>query len=129
MPNNTLNQVKLYGTTDSGGDLTVTSTNITLGCLVAVEWIDGTLTDGVDAVLSVVRDNDAPDVTLLTLTNSNVDAWYYPQTPAQDNVGADVTFDGTNEIYTQQVVNGKLKLVISSGGASKVGGAIVYVSA
>jgi len=129
MPNKGLNQIKLYGTTDSGGDLTVTSTNITLGCLVAVEWIDGDLADGVDAVLSVVRDNNAPDVTLLTLTNSNTDAWYYPQTPVQDNAGADVTFDGTNEIYTQQVVNGKLKLVISSGGNAKSGGAIVYVSA
>lgn len=127
MFNNSLNQVKLYGTTSAGGALTVTGTNITLGELVAVEWIDGTLTDGVDAVISVVRDNDASDVTVLTLTNANIDAWYYPQAPVHDNAGTAVTFDATNEIYTNQVVNGKLKMVISSGGATKVGGCIVYV--
>ena len=122
-----LEHIKLYGTTDASGALTVQSTVNVLGELVAVEWIDGTLADGVDAVLSCVRDNDAADVTLLTLTDANSDAWYYPYTPAQDNAGTAVTFDGTNEIYVRQAVNGQLKLVVSSGGDTKVGGCIVYV--
>lgn len=121
-----LRHIKLYGTTSNLGALTITAGVSAEGLLVAVEWIDGSFADGVDAVLSVDRDDDAVDVTLLTLTDANDDAWYYPQTPAQDNVGTDVTYDGTNEIYTRQVINGKLKLVVSSGGDTKSGGCIVY---
>ena len=122
-----LKEIKLYGTTTSGGDLTVQSTVNIMGELVAVEWIDGDLADGVDAVLSCVRNDNAADVTLLTLTDANSDAWYYPAAAVHDNVGTAVTFDGTNEIYTRQVVNGQLKLVVSSGGDTKSGGCIVYV--
>ena len=122
-----IQHIKLYGTTNSSGALTVTSTVRVEGLLQAVEWIDGTFADGVDAVLSVDRNDNAADVTLLTLTDANSDAMYYPQTPAQDNVGTAVTYDGTNEIYTRQIVNGLLKLVVSDGGDTKVGGCIVYV--
>lgn len=122
-----LEQVKLYGTTAADGSLTVQSAVNVLGELVAVEWIDGDLADGVDSVLSCVRNDNAADVTLLTLTNANADAWYYPAAPVHDNAGAAVTFDGSNEIYTRQVVNGQLKLVVSSGGDTKSGGCIVYV--
>jgi hypothetical protein len=122
-----IRHIKLYGTTDSLGDLSVTADVKIEGLLHAVEWIDGALVDGVDAVISCVRDDNASDITLLELTNANADAWYYPQTPAQDNAGADVTYDGTNEIYTRQVVNGKLKMVVSDGGDTKAGGCIVYL--
>ncbi len=123
----TIRAIKLYGTTDASGNLTVTSGNKITGLLHAVSWIDGTFADGVDAVISDDRDGDETDVTLLTLTNANDDAMYYPQTPAQDNAMSDVTFDGTNEIYTHQIVNGKLKMVVSDGGESKVGGCVVYI--
>ena len=122
-----IQKIKLYGTTATGGALTVTSDHDVLGKLVAVDWIDGTLSDGVDAVLTTIAQDDLPAKTLLTLTDANSDARYYPQTPAQDNAGADVTFDGTNEIYTEQIVNGKLSLAVTSGGDAKVGGCIVYV--
>ncbi len=122
-----MRQIKLYGTTDASGDLTVTSTVKVIGELCAVEWIDGTLANGVGAVLSVVRDDNAANTTLLTLTNANDDAVYYPMAAAHDNAGAGVTYDGTNEIYTPQIVNGFLSLVISDGGNAASGGAIAYV--
>lgn len=122
-----MRKIKLYGTTDSSGDLTETSVMPVFGELYAVEWIDGTLVDGVDAVLSCVRDDNAADFTLLTLTDANADAWYQPRVPCHDAAGAAVTFDGTNEIYCKAVVNGYLKLVVSSGGDTKAGGCIVYV--
>lgn len=122
-----LRQIKLYGTTASDGSLTVTAEMPALGELYAVEWIDGTLADGVDAVLSCVRDNNAADVTLLTLTDANSDAWYQPRVPCHDAAGAAVTFDGTNEIYCKPLVNGYLKLVVADGGSAKAGGCIVYV--
>jgi len=118
-----LRKIKLYGTTDASGDLVVTAGNAVFGLLHAVEWIDGAFADGVDAVLSVDRDDNAADVTLLTLTDANSDKVYYPVILVQDSAGADIASN-----YTQQVVNGKLVLTVSSGGASKAGGAIVYVS-
>jgi hypothetical protein len=87
----------------------------------AVQWIDGTLTDGVDAVLSVTDAPGGADTTLLTLTNANDDAWYYPQVFVDTNAGVDTTF------YTHQVVAGKLKLAVTSGGASKTGKCVVYL--
>jgi hypothetical protein len=126
-----LRPIKLYGTTDgtdgTAGALSITFGHKVVGFLKAVQWIDGDLADGVDAVVSVVSDDDAADYTLLTLTNANDDAWYFPQTPAQDNAGADVTTDGTQEFYTDQIVNGKLKLVVADGGNVKSGGCIVFV--
>lgn len=119
--------IKLTGTTDSSGDVTITHTLSTSGVLLAVEWIDGDLVDGVDAVLSFTSASSGVSRTLLTLTNANADAWYFPHEAAHDNAGAGVTFDGTNEIYVQPVVHGVLKLVISSGGDTKTGGAVVYL--
>ena len=123
---------KLYGTTDgsdgTAGALTVTDSVLILGKLQAVHWIDGDFANGVDAVLSMVSDDGVvADTTLLSLTDADDDAWYYPQTPAQDNTGADVTTDGTQEFYTQQMVDGRFKLSVTDGGNEKSGGCIVYV--
>ena len=123
-----LRDVKLEGTTDDQGDATVTSTAVK-GFLYAVQWLDGDLADGVDAVLTVTNAADGGVAqTLLTLTDANSDAWYRPRYQAHDNTGTGATFDGTNEMYiVQAIVNGPLSLVISSGGDTKTGGAIVWV--
>lgn len=121
-----LDHIKLEGTTNGSGDATVTATVPTHGILKAVEWIDGDLADGVDAVLSFVSANSGVSRTLLTLTNANDDDWYFPHEAAHDNAGAAVTFDGTNEVYVQPVISGTLSLVISSGGDTKTGGCVVY---
>lgn len=116
-----LDFVKLYGTTAADGSLTVTASTKVLGLLEAVEWIDGTFDNGVDAVLSVVRDNDAADVTLLTLTNADNDAVYLVRPEVSTIAGAAVT-----GVVTRTPVNGSLKLVVANGGNAKVGGCIVY---
>jgi hypothetical protein len=119
--------IKLYGTTNASGALTVTSTVKVLGCVEAVEWIDGTLDDGVGAVVSCVRDDDASDLTILTLTNANNDAMYYPRHQVHGSTGTALTLDGTRIAFTEPIANGFLKLVVSSGGNAKAGGCIVYV--
>jgi hypothetical protein len=116
-----LRWVKLYGTTDASGDLTATSDLPVKGILLSVEWIDGDLADGVDAVLTLVRDDDAADITLLTLTDANNDAVYALRYPVYDNTGAVINF-----LSVEHFLNGYLKLVVSDGGDTKSGGMIVY---
>ena len=117
--------IKLYGATDgTSGDLTVTSDVVALGVLNSVEWIDGTFADGVDAVLTMVRDDDASDITLLTLTDANIDKIYSPRYLVQGNDGANIA-----TTYGKHFVNGKLKLVVADGGDTKSGGCIVYYEA
>ena len=116
-----LKWIKLYGTTATGGALTVTSETPVRGLLHAVEWINGDFTDGVDAALSAVRDDNAPDYTLLTLTDANVDRVYYPRELIDTVAGAEVAGE-----YAKAVINGRLKLAVTSGGDAKSGGAIVY---
>lgn len=109
---------RLYGTTSSGGALTVTSSRFIHGVVYAVTWIDGTLADGVGAVLSYT-DIDGVSRTLLTLTAANDDAVYYPRHAVHNNTG---TAQSTLEM---PIVHGNLKLVISSGGDTKEGGCVV----
>ena len=120
-----LKWVKLYGTTAVGGALTVTAETAVRGLLHAVEWIDGAFVDGVDAVLSVVRDDNAPDYVLLTLTNADADAVYYPRVIIHSEAGAALTGTSGGD-RAKPVINGRLKLVVADGGDAKAGGCIVY---
>lgn len=115
-----MERIILTGTCSTGGAATIVSSRQIYGKLHAVRWIDGTLADGVDAVLSVIRSENLK--TLLTLTNANDDATYYPLVLAQDNAGANLT-----AIYAKQVIDGYLQLAITSGGNGGIGGAIVYI--
>lgn len=87
----------------------------------AVEWIDGTFDNGVDAVLTMESTLSGVDTTLLTLTDADNDAWYYVRVLEQDNTGSNLA------TYTTQVVQGDLVLTVSSGGNAKTGGAVVYL--
>ena len=122
-----LKEVRLTGTTSSGGALTINAPELAIGDLHAVEWIDGDLADGVDAVLSTQDTASGVAQTLLTLTNANVDKWYYPRATAHDLAGADAEYAATFDIREKPLVNGKLRLVIASGGNAKTGGCIVYI--
>jgi hypothetical protein len=118
-----LTPVRLIGTTDGSGDATITSEAAYLGKLVMVQWVDGDLTDGVDAVLSVTNNDAGVDYTLLTLTNANADAIYYPRQLVHSEAGAALTGTSGGD-RADQYVMGKLKLVIAAGGATHTGGAI-----
>lgn len=116
-----LRTLVLTGTTDASGDLTVDADLPTRGLLYLVQWIDGTFDDGVGAVLSCQNfGGQGVAFTLLTLTAANNDALYYPYAAVQDNTGTAAAG------YTPQLFDGKLRLVVSSGGNAKTGGCIVY---
>lgn len=91
------------------------------GLLYKVTWIDGDYADGVDAVLSVTDTPSGVDETVLTLTNANDDARYYPRHAEHDNTGTALL---TTSI---PLISGRLKLTVTSGGNSKTGGIIAYV--
>lgn len=122
-----IKSLRLYGTTNTSGAATIASAEnaVANGLLYAVEWIDGTFDDGVDAVLSVTKTPSGVDQTLLTLTDANNDAWYYPRILVHDAAGTALTGTSGGD-RERAVINGVLSLAVTSGGASKSGGCIVY---
>lgn len=117
-----IRKIELYGTTDSSGDLTVTYGHHVLGKLLAIQWIDGSFVDGVDAVFSFEQDGPGADRTVDTLTDANNDAWLHPVVGVDDNAATPVA----NQ-YTQYIIDGYPKMVVSSGGDTKTGGMILYI--
>lgn len=115
----------LTGTTNGSGVLTLDGPTAVAGRLIAVEWIDGSLADGVDAVISCVNTSSGVNQTLLTLTNANDDAWYYPRALVHDATGTALTgtAGGDREML---IMNGTPRLAITSGGNAKTGGCILY---
>lgn len=96
--------------------------------LYAVEWVDTDFDAGVDAVLSVTGTPSGADLTLLTLSNADAEAIYYPRVDAHGNTGA-AWSEGADKTATrvEQIVHGTLKLVVSSGGNVKTGKCLVYL--
>jgi len=122
-----LTPIKLYGETASDGSLTLITATVVKGFLHSVSWIKGTFANGVDFVLSVPAYDHAPALTLLDVDNADTDKMYHPRAEVCGTDGAELTYDGTNSIVDKFPVNGKLSLVIASGGDSKSGGCIVYL--
>jgi hypothetical protein len=109
-----MREIRLIGTTISAGTVTVTSETDVIGYINRITWLDGTLADGVDAVLTLIANpNMGVDETLFTITNGNDDAVYYPG-------------DGVST-WPYQLIAGKLSLAITSGGSVLTGGMVVYI--
>ncbi len=120
--------VKLIGTTAADGSLTLTSEASYNAELSMVQWVDGDLADGVDAVLSVTNTDAGVDYVALTLTNANDDALYLTRHPTSDAAGAALLYaTGEPAVSTCLPVVGRLKLVIADGGNAKTGGAVVFL--
>ena len=120
-----IQSVSLQGTTDASGDLTVNAAARISGFLERVDWIDGDLADGNDAVISVQGTPNGVAQTLMTLTNANADAVYYPRTLMQGDTGADLTGSAGGD-RTRYLVIGVPRLVVAAGGNAKSGGCILY---
>ena len=118
-----LKEIRLDGTCSSGGALTVNATTPVLGRLFAVRWIDGDFANGVDAVISV-QGHEA-SATLLTLTDADNDATYYPRVQVHGNTGTGLTLT-TGSDAEMPLMAGVPRLVVSSGGNAKTGGCILF---
>jgi hypothetical protein len=122
-----IHDIRLIGNTDGAGAMTETSARAVFGFIEKIVWVDGTFADGVDCVLSATNTASGIDETLWTGTDLNNDASYYPRNLIHgDSTALTGTAGGDR---TKILVQGNLKLVVSSGGATKVGGGmIVYIS-
>jgi hypothetical protein len=118
-------QTQLTATTIADGSATANDEERVFGFLYAVEWIDGSFDDGVDAILSCQSTVSGVAQTLLTLTNANDDAIYYPRAIVHSEAGVALTGTAGAD-RTRMMLNGKLRLVIAQGGNVKTGGCIVY---
>lgn len=123
-----LDIIRLIGTTDGSGDLTVNHTTTVQGTLYMVEVIDGTFDDGVDWTITVqgVPGEQSAATTLLTLTDSNNDARFYPRVAVHGPTGTALTATAGGD-NVEPIVSGTPRLVVAQGGNAKTGGVILYV--
>ena len=124
-----LNQIDLRGTTSAGGAASIVTSGPHFGYLYAVEWVDGDLANGVDATLKVTSRHSAVDRTLLTLTDADSDAFYYPREQVHNNAGAGLDYNDESDepVETLPLIDGELTCTIASGGDTKTGGMIVTI--
>ena len=114
--------VRLYGTTDASGDLTVYSNEAYFGEVYAVQTIDGTLDDGVDITVTS-ETADSLNIPILTKANFNTDGIYYVRTVANQ-----VSDGAASTVYdVKPLAAGRIKMVLAQGGNAKSGGCIVYI--
>jgi len=118
-----MKHMSLMGITSTAGGVTISGERSVLGRLYEVKWIDGTLADGVGAVLSAV--GGVVDTTLLTLTAANSDAVYRPRALVHDATGTALTGTAGGD-REMPVIDGVPTLTISSGGSQVSGGCIIY---
>lgn len=116
-------RMKLYGTTDASGDLTVNGSRAILGRLIAVQAVKGTLDNGADLTISTQGADGSK--TLLTITNLAAAALYYPRDLVHTEAGAAMTGTAGGD-RTMPLLDGTPRLVIAQGGNAAVGGVVLY---
>ena len=119
-----LKELRIGGTTDASGDLALSASRPVMGRLYAIVWEVGTFAAGGDAVFSTTL-HDSADANLLTLTDANSDATYYPRALVHNNAGTALTGTAGGDRDLPLLV-GVPKMVVSSGGNAKTGAAYLY---
>ena len=104
------------GATDGGAGASTnnnTSSHVVVGqiCSIGVTY-NGSPPSSTDVVIATAG-NNGPALTILTLTNANSDGWFHPRHVIDDSAGADITYDGTNEVYDKVTVADYLKVTVA----------------
>lgn len=110
-------------TTNGSGAATGYTPYVT-GRILAVIYTKTDFADGIDFVVTL----EGTGETILSGTDVNASAAFYPRVPVDDEAGADATLDGTRKMREPVVaVNDRVKIVVAQGGASKTGAFTVVV--
>ena len=108
-------------TTAADGSAEVYTEKILNGPILKIlyaEAASGGFVDGVDFSITT----ETTGQTVWSENDVNASKNICPREAVQDSAGADVTFDGTNEIYDYiYACNERLKIVIADGGDTKTG--------
>lgn len=120
-----LRYLELEATTDASGDATVNAPDRIIGQLLAVEWVVGDFAAGVDAVISEQDRVSGVARTLLTLTDANANAIYYPRYVVHGETGTALTGTSGGDREMAYLM-GKPRLVVAQGGNTKTGKCILW---
>ncbi len=107
-------------TTNASGAATAYSEVVT-GRILAIRYekpSSGSFVDGVDFTITLEKTAEA----IVTLTDCNASANFYPRVQVHDASGVGATTDGTRLLREPVVaVNDRVKVVVASGGDTKAG--------
>ena len=117
-----LKEMRLYGTTNGSGALTVNGPRAVFGRLYAVRWVDTALDSCTGTISTQGHEASA---TLLTLSAQNTSATFYPRDLVHSATGTALTGTSGGDRCLPLMV-GIPRLVISSGGDTKAGGCILF---
>lgn len=108
-------------TTDASGDVTG-YTPVVSGRVLAVQYVKNDFDNGADFAIT----GETSGLAILTLTDQNSSATFYPRAGVCGPTGTALTYDGTRTVNEPVVVAGeRVKVVVAQGGNAKSG--TVYV--
>ena len=95
-----------------------TSTHIVNGeiCSVGVTYGDSPPAS-TDVTIATTGDH-GPALTILTITNANSDGWFNVRHKLDDESAADISYDGTEEVYGKVAVSDTIKVTIAGANAN-----------
>ena len=100
-----------------GGDGSATANNtsshVVTGQICSVGVTYGDSPPGTTDVTVATAGNNVPALTILTLTNANTSGWFHVRHVIDDETGADITYDGTEEVYDKVCVADNIKVTIA----------------
>lgn len=116
-----IRRTKLAGTTNGGGDATVTASEAITGRLLGVQYNASALDATADTTLTVQTTPGTDAVTITVLTNYNTDDYLVPSPGAIDQAGAAIA--GAAPLF---LLDGFPRVVIAQGGATKAFDLVFY---
>lgn len=120
-----MRDIRIAISTSAGGAFTSAVTEGAIsGYLYSIEVAVGTLDAGGTLTFTITSTPSGVDLTVLTLTGSLANAIYYPRVAMHGNTGTALTATAGGD-RTLQYCSGVPKLVVSAGGATKAGTAIL----
>lgn len=97
------------------------TTSIVSGCIYAVyvKYNDSPPAGTTDITIKTKGTAPAPPSnTILTITDAATDGWFYPRHQIDDEAGAGVTYDGTNQVYEPVPVHDLINVAIAGANAA-----------
>ena len=104
----------------SNGSATIngTSTQIVNGEICSVGVANGDSPPASTDVTIATTGDHGPALTILTITNANSDGWFNVRHKLDDESAADISYDGTEEVYGKVAVSDTIKVTIAGANAN-----------